>query len=536
MDKYATIINDEKFSKLTLNVTQFPKALVHWEQLLDFLLDTAAPINKTISPNVLELITSTYDSMLFNLSYLENYHIDYALLQYKLGNISRFHQIFKRALSIFNQRSLVLWVSYLRVCNEIVLDNKQLFRLYENAETYIGLHYHSGLFWEMYLNQLTLRCSTKQRYFIVLRKALEVPMYSFSKFYAVWLKHVDDIRDLSELPFLISKEDLLNRLQIDVKFSGRRGPYLTEAKKMIKKFTKELYMVVQAQVLEMYNLYESSISTQFYTGPDTILPLQEVNTWLEYTEYIATLDISPLCHLTFQRAITTLASLDTIWIKYADWLIDVEDDYTSAKNILVTGLGLSIKKSNILQRLYSVLMRLDDLDSLENTLQTVTSSFQDSIEQSEDFELFWDYIQFQMILHNSTPKSRYEGKAEVAFLPETILSKIQYRIRHAIDNKERSTLLNAMLSLQSKENTKLIENDIFKYIIESSLTKYLNDCVFWNVYSKLIFYDNSLPYLEKRKYIVKTIWPQIPETLKTHEDIKAFALEYLPEDIGMLSK
>lgn len=231
-----------------------------------------------------------------------------------------------------------------------------------------------------------------------------------------------------------------------------------------------------------------------------------------------------------------MASLDTIWIKYADWLIDVEDDYTSAKNILVTGLGLSIKKSNILQRLYSVLMRLDDLDSLENTLQTVTSSFQDSIEQSEDFELFWDYIQFQMILHNSTPKSRYEGKAEVAFLPETILSKIQYRIRHAIDNTERSTLLNAMLSLQSKENTKLIENDIFKYIIESSLTKYLNDCVFWNVYSKLIFYDNNLPYLEKRKYIVKTIWPQIPENLKTHEDIKAFALEYLPEDIGMLSK
>ena len=536
MDKYTNIINDVQFSKLTLDVTQYPKALGHWEKLLNFLLNKAAPINKTIPPNVLGLITSTFDSMLFNFPYLENYHIDYALFEYKLGNISRFHQIFKRALTIFNHRSLVLWVSYLRICNEIVIDTKQLFKKYEMAEASIGLHYHSGLFWEMYLNQLTLRCKTKQRYYIVLRKSLEVPMHAFSKFYAIWLRHIDEIRDFSELPLIVSKEDLSNKLQIDLNFGGRRGPHLKEAKKTIKRYTKELYMAVQAQVIEMYNLYESSISTQFYTSPDTIIPSDEVDTWLEYTDYIATLDISPLCHLTFQRALTTLASLDIIWIKYANWLMDIEDNYSFAKNILISGLNMSIRKSHILKHLYSVLMKLDDLDSLESILETVNLSFQNNIESSEDFELFWDYIQFQIILHNSTAKSRYEGKTEAALLPDTILTKIQYRIRNASDRKERDALLNGILSLQSKENTKVIERDIFQSIIDSTLSDYTNEDIFWNKYSKLIFFDVGMTYLEKRKYIVTKIWPQIPENLVSYEAVKEFALEYLPEDIGTLSK
>ena len=96
MDKYTSIITDEKFSSLTLNVTKYPKTLYHWETLLNFLITKASPINKLLDPQLYELIISTYENILQNFPYLENYHVDYALFEYKLSHIKKMFKIFNR--------------------------------------------------------------------------------------------------------------------------------------------------------------------------------------------------------------------------------------------------------------------------------------------------------------------------------------------------------------------------------------------------------------------------------------------------------
>ena len=539
MDTYSAVINDEEFSKLTLNVGQFSNSLVHWEKLLNYLIEKASPINKTIEPNVYNLIVSTYESLLTNFPYLENYYVDYALLEYKLGHISKVHKIFRRGLNVFNQRSLVLWISYLRLCNDIVVDNKQLFRKYETAEGFIGLHFYSGEFWQMYLDQLQLRCKTRNRYFLVLRKVLEIPNYSFSKFYALWLRHVDEIKDLSQLSLFVSKSSLRNKLKIDPALPSRRGPYLMEAKKLVKKFTKELYMVVQYQVLEIYSQFESKLTMQYYVSKETLVPVDEIDTWTNYLDYTLNLKIPELIHLNFQRALLPLANYDKIWLKYATWLVKDQNDALTAKNVLLRGITLSLRKAPLLNMLYSVLVKLNDYDTLNGILDRVSESFSNgnNIEESDEFEIFWDYIQYESFLRNSRPKSRYSGVTqESGLLQEGVLTKIKQRLLLGDQREGQMDILEALVSLLAKDTVPAIETEIFKYIIESKLPFYLHNGKFWALYTELIFLDPSKSYLEKRSYIIEEVWSKIPtkHAMLNVEPLIEICNWYMPEDVDNL--
>ncbi|SMN20912.1 similar to Saccharomyces cerevisiae YDR235W PRP42 U1 snRNP protein involved in splicing, required for U1 snRNP biogenesis [Maudiozyma saulgeensis] len=534
MDKYNSIINDEKFSKLSLNTTTYPKSLKHWETLLNYLIAAATPINKTINANTLRLIRSTYEAMLFNFPFLENYHIDFALFEYKLGHVSRFHKIFKRALYIHNERSLVLWVSYLRICNEIVIEPKQLFKKYEEAEQYIGLHYHSGVFWEMYLEQLKLRCKTKQRYFIVLRKILEIPLHTFSTFYGLWINHIDEIRDLSELTLFINEDDLLKKLKIDKNYSGRRGPYLADAKKAIKKFTKELYMVIQLQVMERYNLFESKLTTQYYTSAENFLPDSEVQTWVKYLDYTIELDIPELCHINFQRALTPLSNIDIIWLKYAYWLLDVVKNETMAKVVLIRGIELSLEKIKIVHLLCELLTSLDEIHTLHDLLEDMNILHENDIESCKDFNLFWDFMQFQIFLANSATLSRYDNKTPATIIPEKLLKVVQKRLIASGKRDEKNRMINGMMLLQSKKNSKSIETEIFKYVVENCQDDYLNHEQFWKEYCELILFDLNRTLTERVDYIIKTILPQMPRNKETLKAIEGLARIYFPQYIEQL--
>ncbi|CCD24163.1 mRNA splicing protein PRP42 NDAI_0C05040 [Naumovozyma dairenensis CBS 421] len=533
MNKYTSIITDDKFSLLTLRVTEYPKCLSHWETLISHLITKSKPINKALEPELCDLIRNTYESILFHFPYLENYHIDYALFEFKLGNISKVHKTFKQALSIFNQRSLLLWISYLKICNDIILEPKQLFKKYETAEKYIGLHFYSAEFWDLYLKQLEERCIMKNRYFIVLRKILEIPLYSYSKFYAIWLHHIDNIKDLSQLTYLVRKDELLKKFNIDVDFRRRRGLLLLDAKTKLKKLTKELYTVTQCQVLEMFTLFESKITTQYYTSPENLIASDEIVIWEKYINYTINLNITNLIYLNFQRALLPLAHYDLIWIKYANWLIDKENDLPSANNILLQGLKVSLKKSNILKLLYTVLLRMNEIQKLSDILNELEKSYGNKIENTEDFSLFWDFIQFTIFLKNTPSQSRYSDATQsTELLPSSIFEKIMKRLSYGDSKNGQEDILSNLIQLQTKDNTNTIEEEVFKRIIASKWDYYLNNGIFWALYSRLIFFDPSRSYLEKRKYIVSSIWKVASDyNLKNKISLKEFCINYLTDDI-----
>lgn len=532
MDKFSGVVNDEEFSKLSFVIAKFPKSLVHWEEFLNFLISKAFPLNKSLHQRLYKLIETTYDSMLFNFPYLENYYIDYALFEYKLGHVAKMHKIYQRGLKVFKQRSLHLWTSYLKLCNEVLVSNKQLFQKYETAEKYIGLHYYSGGFWELYMEQIKERCANEVRYFIVLRKVLEIPQHSFSKFYGLWLQYIDEAQDLSQLNKFASNDDLLKKLKIDTSYRGRRGPYLLECKKLLKKFTKELYMVVQYQVLEIYSLFESKLTTHYYSCPENLIPAGEIETWDKYLDYTIMQRIDGWTHLNFQRTLMPLGHYEMMWLKYAHWLIESKADLVTAKNVLIEGLSMSLKKNNIMRLLYSILCKLNDYDVLAVILQENELANGSHVEDVDDFEIFWDYIQFRIFCTNGMSTSRYSESNASSFVAPEILDMIIRRLSHTSMKEGQLLLLSSILQLQNKSNSVLIEEKIFKHIVESGWKYYLQKGKFWSLYCRLTFFDPTLSYLEKRRRIVNQVWPQAKsQEVDTTEPIREFCQSYLPEDL-----
>lgn len=98
----------------------------------------------------------------------------------------------------------------------------------------------------------------------------------------------------------------------------------------------------------------------------------KIETWIKYLDYTITLQTDSLTHLNFQRALLPLAHYDLVWIKYSKWLINSKNDLLGAKNVLLMGLKFSLKKTEIIKLLYSVICKLNEYVLLRNLLEKLS--------------------------------------------------------------------------------------------------------------------------------------------------------------------
>ncbi|SCU93808.1 LAFA_0F18316g1_1 [Lachancea sp. 'fantastica'] len=524
MDDTLEELLDDKFDVLSLNVSQSPMALSHWENLLNYLLEKASPVCKNINQQLLELIRQTYDSFFAYFPLLENYSVDRALLEYKIGNVRAMHTVFTSALQRHNNSSLLLWIEYLKLCNEVVINKKQLFRKYELAESYIGLHFYSGEFWELYLEQIKLRCVGHQRYLAVLRKVLEVPAYSYSKFFGLWMRAVDDIKDVKQLTLMAPEQELNRKVKIRIRGRERKGPQLQEGKKALRKFTKELYMVTQHRALEIYNLFESNIKTHYYCSAETLIEKSEISAWWRYLDYCDQNGIDQLTHLNFQRALLPLAHYEMIWLKYAAWLIQNYQDFITAKNVLSLGLQLSHRKSKILDRLCGLLVKLGKQDELQMLFKQIKSAFDDKIEETDDFELFMEYFQFTIFVE----KWDHRDGADTA------LKVLRKRLSYGGNKSGQEELLHLVCQMYARFPRKVLEEQIFRLIIDENWLYYLDNAKFWFEYCNRVWVDQKTSYLDKRRYIVEHIMPLVcNRNDSAKKSMESFCESYMPEDLDV---
>lgn len=439
------------------------------------------------------------------------------------------HETFTTALEKHNNSSLLIWVEYLKICNEVVSNNRQLFQKYELAESFIGLHFYSGEFWEMYLEQVQLRCKTYTRYLVILRKILELPIYSYSKFYALWLDAIDNIKDLKQLAAMVPEGDLSKKFKIDVKDPGRKGPRLQEGKKLLRKSTKELYMVVQYRVLEIYNLFEINLKTHYYMSAEALVEHNEIETWWKYLEYSITNGIDKVTQINFQRALLPLAHYELIWLKYSFWLIQSAGDYVSAKTVLVQGLKVSHKKAKILEKLSAVMLKMSRYPELVEIFEQTKKAYDEKIEESDDFELFQDYFCFVLFMERCFEAQPEATTGKIDTDPIKLLMK---RLSYGEHKSGQEELLHMVCQSYQRFSRKMLEEKVFRPIIDQNWTFYLNSEKFWYEYCLRVWNDQESSYLEKRRHIVSNIIPEAakqgPSALK---GLLVFCETYLPEDL-----
>lgn len=335
------MLEDLEFQRLSLSLERKPLLLNNWERIINHLLKKYRNIkeDKTERQSVVLLLRTSYESLLTIFCYLENYVIEFANFEYEQGHYRKFHIIYKESLRKMNNRSLLLWVCYLKSLverqDELNIGNSFILHKFQEAEKYIGKHYHSQPFWNIYLLFLKKHyISNPKIYLEKLRQLLSLSIYDFAYNFRLWFKELDSVNDLKQLKFFYN----MSKLDIPKLLKPREKLELMKFK--IKKIYKKMYKKIEEKVMKLYNNYELPLtvykqSNLYYTSPKIPLSQTFVQLWVNYITYAISTKDKYYTMLIFQRALvsSSVAHSKIIWLYYIRWLVSLKD-HASANEIL----------------------------------------------------------------------------------------------------------------------------------------------------------------------------------------------------------
>lgn len=230
-----------------------------------------------------------YDEFLGNFPYLVNYYIKYIDLEYQLQNIHKCQEIYEKGFRYLSY-SIEFWMSYLKfkiTTTAITFTTvKDLVTLFETARSFIGLHYHSGDFYKLYLEFLqTYETLGVTGYDNLLKYVLEIPLYNYSYFHSkVEKKHTDS------------------------------------------------YITTQYKAYKLYE-YEKKLTN--YNDVKFIL-IQELKTWDKYLEFMELNYPQEFVIQLYERAVITTSQYPQLWNKYIDYLVS-QKKYRQAEIVAKKG-------------------------------------------------------------------------------------------------------------------------------------------------------------------------------------------------------
>lgn len=338
-----SVQNDPVFHQLCTTLERNPLAVNSWERVINHLLKNYLRSEKKLpeeeKTEVVTLLRTTYQSMLTVFPYLENYAIEYGNFEFEEGNYKKFHTVFRTSLKNMNNRSLLLWVSYLKILVDqkeaLNVENKFILHRFQDAEKYIGLHYYSQPFWNLYLLFLKQNYIADPRLYLqTLRRLLKHPIYDFAYNYRLWLKELDSVSDYKQLKLFYN----MSKIEVPRLLKPREKLELSKFK--IKKFYKKEYKKIEEKVMKLYNNFELPLTVfkqcnQYYTSPRIPLSRTFIRLWESYISYAISTKNKHYVMLVFQRALTasSVAHSRTIWLRFIRWLVGI-GDRASAEEIL----------------------------------------------------------------------------------------------------------------------------------------------------------------------------------------------------------
>ncbi|OBA28517.1 hypothetical protein HANVADRAFT_47194 [Hanseniaspora valbyensis NRRL Y-1626] len=355
MNIVSHIDTDLEFQKLSKTLAKKPLVLNNWEKIINHLLKNYYKNSKLEDEDekqkIIILLRDSYESMLTIFPYLENYVIEYANFELEQGNYKKFHIIYKESLRKMNNRSLLLWVSYLKTLVDkktlLKIERKFLLHKFEDAEKYIGKHYHSQPFWNIYLLFLKkYYISNPTIYLSKLRQLLGLHIYDFAYNFRLWFKELESVNDLKQLNLFYN----MKKMEIPKLLKPREKLELMKFK--IKNIYKKMYKKIEIKVMKLYNNYELPLtvykqSNLYYTSPKIPLSPTFVQLWVNYITYAISTKDKYYTMLIFQRALisSSMAHSKIVWLYYIKWLTSCKD-YTSAKEILKQSIHFTTIKRN----------------------------------------------------------------------------------------------------------------------------------------------------------------------------------------------
>lgn len=272
------------YNEQLLYLLKDPDNLQKWFEIINSIENGSVNELSKISPiEEKKVLRAVYSSLLKRFPYLENYWINFADVEFKLGNASTAELIYLNSLKQV-PGSLKLWLSYLKF--SIQLSNyryHELILLFKLAEKEIGLHYHSAEFWDVYLTFISNYSVDDPKFetFLILRKLIELPIYQYAKYYKMFIRFLEIEINLLNISHFFVEHDLKkwNNGKIEINTESE----LKDFKVKIKKIFTDIYIANQYEVFKSYP-FESKLKRQFFSS--AYLSIQELDAWENYLNYL----------------------------------------------------------------------------------------------------------------------------------------------------------------------------------------------------------------------------------------------------------
>jgi len=377
---------DEEWSRLSLEVANEPDNFTHWESLIKYVSKDLTKISPFPKINRFRI---TYDQFLLKYPILEQYWVNYAELEFRLGNTEIAKGIYQRGLNN-SPCSYLIWINFLQFLRKVELSYENLVWYYQQAELKIGYHYHSYEFWKEYIEFEEKFNGKSVFYFNIIRKLLEIPIYNYAKFFKIWFNELDNIGPENILK-LADEQEIVKKFKTTLDKNDLKSLDYYDLKAKMKKVYTDLYITTQFRSFELYQ-YEKKITLEYFV-PNFYRSYQELTNWEQYLSFIEINGSKRQIEQLYERAITPLASYPTIWLKYADYQIS-QSNFQNAKNILYKSL-IFLNRTNAVSiqlKLVNIECALKNYIKAKDLLITVLSV------NDSNIELFLELVNVEYVI------------------------------------------------------------------------------------------------------------------------------------------
>lgn len=316
--------------ELILDPTDFNK----WLELVKYTENLNGGVVKSSSSEDKYLLIKTYENLLTQFPCLEKFWCDLGHWYFKLGYTEECVASFEKLLQVLPY-SIIIWMDYL----EILIFQKSgqvehLIHHFEEARLKIGLHYYSDKFYDLYLTFL-LKNEQFTKYYSLLRRVLEIPLYQYSKYFHKWFQLIEEA-DLKTISYIITPKDLQSKFQHST--ADLQNPkLLQDLRTKLKKLFIDLYITTQYHSYQFYQ-FEKNFIVQFHQ-PLITPSSTELQTWIDYFIFLETLLLNhsntkdklnykiQLHYIItlYERCLLVNCNESKIWLKYINFQIAIKN-------------------------------------------------------------------------------------------------------------------------------------------------------------------------------------------------------------------
>ncbi|KAG7924475.1 hypothetical protein KL925_005278 [Ogataea polymorpha] len=382
-----------------------------WEQLVNVALNLKQDAVSS------RLVAISYENLLVNFPYCEQYWCNYADYLFHAGRTDESREIYERGVEVV-PKSIVIWTKYLDFVVETVHQYDPVVAVFERARTEVGMHFYAHLLYDRYLQFLKAHRKARE-YHCLLRRVIEVPLYHYSKYIKQFFKLIENA-DLDSIKYLITKEDLrsIYKLSWSDLIGRKDDKVFADLKKDMRKRYMDIYITTQYNVFQLWP-FEEAVRRPYFAAKE--LERRELHNWNRYLEYCETLSLKS-SHKDSDSAITknTRKLIDTVygrcliatayypffWIKYSNYYLNL-NQLDRAKKILVTGI-YHCATENVKLRL-----RLADLEVLTRNLSAARTVVLDLLQLYPNSVQAWlKLLQLEHLAKNKDLLQLVEAKLE----------------------------------------------------------------------------------------------------------------------------